>query len=126
MLNAQYVLYVEDEPLIRELTATVLREAGFEIVVAENGDAALAALDGDADPFRAVVTDVSLGPGPDGWRVAKRARELNHALPVVYVSGANAHEWQSKSVPASVMITKPYSPERIVTVISSLLRIGGR
>ena len=126
MFHAQSVLYVEDEPLIRELTAEVLREAGFDVVVAENGDAAIAALGDDADPFRAVVTDVNLGAGPDGWQVAKRARELNHALPVVYISGTSAHEWQSKGVPAGVMITKPYSPERIVIVISSLLRIDGR
>ena len=54
-------LYVEDETLIRELGATALEDAGFEVIVAENGNAAFDALDNDADPFCAIVTDVNLG-----------------------------------------------------------------
>jgi CheY-like chemotaxis protein len=99
MSDAQAVLYVDDEVMIRELAASELEEAGFEVVFAESGAAALDALDNDADPFCAIVTDVNLGAGPNGWEVARRARELNDALPVVYVSGASGQEWQSNCVP---------------------------
>lgn len=121
MSDARSVLYVEDEPLIRDLAAMALEEAGFDVVVAENGAAALDMLDDDADPFCAVVTDVNLGAGPDGWEVARHARQLNRCLPVVYVSGAGGHEWKSKGVPNSVMITKPFTPTQIVILIVSLL-----
>ena len=116
------VLYVEDDVIVRESAAMALEHAGFEVVVAKNGDAALAALENDADPFCAVITDVNLGTGPDGWEVAKRARELNRALPVVYVSGASGHEWRSKGVPNSVLIAKPFAPSQIVVALSTLVK----
>jgi len=76
MSDYQSILFVEDEDLIRELNAEELAEAGFELVVVESGDDALEALDNDAEPFCALVTDVNLGDGADGWDVGKRAREL--------------------------------------------------
>jgi two-component system, OmpR family, response regulator len=78
------ILFVEDESLIREFLTMALEDAGFEVVVAENGAAALEALDHNPDPFCAILADINLGPGPDGWEVARRARELNRELPVVY------------------------------------------
>src|ERR1700722_10768807 len=113
MPDTQAVLYVEDDELIRELSAAALEGAGFKVVVAENGSAAFEALDDDADPFCAMVTDVDLGAGPDGWEVARRGRELNDTLPVIYVSGRSGNEWSSKGVRNSIMIVKPYKITQI-------------
>jgi len=121
MSDIHAVLYVEDETLVRELVAAGLEDAGYDVAVAENGTAAFDALDNDADPFCAIVTDVNLGTGPDGWAVANRARELNQDLPVIYVSGASGHEWRSKGVPHSIMLTKPFTVAQIVNAISSLM-----
>jgi two-component system OmpR family response regulator len=122
MSAVQAVLYVEDEPLIREISAMALEDAGFEVVVAGNGTDALVALDGSADPFCAVVTDVNLGPGPDGWEVAWRARELNNTLPVIYVTGAAAADWPLRGVPDSVIIGKPFTMEQLVTAVGTILK----
>jgi DNA-binding response OmpR family regulator len=122
MPDTQAVLYVEDDAVTRELSAAALEEAGFNVMVAESGTAAFDALDDDADPFCAIVTDVNLGAGPDGWEVARRARELNNTLPVIYISGASGHEWQSKGVQNSIMIAKPCTITQIVSAISSLLK----
>ena len=121
MPDTQAVLYVEDDAVIRELSAAALEEAGFNVMVAESGAAAFDALDGNADPFCAVVTDVNLGDGPDGWEVARRARELNNTLPVIYISGASGHDWKSKGVQNSIMIAKPCTIAQITNAISSLL-----
>jgi DNA-binding response OmpR family regulator len=126
MSDDKSVLFVEDEDLIRELNAEELAEAGYGLVVVESGDDALEALDGDAEPFCALVTDVNLGEGADGWDVGKRARELDDEIPVIYMSGASAHEWQAKGVPNSVMLDKPFTPSQLVTAIRSLLKKMGR
>jgi two-component system cell cycle response regulator CpdR len=126
MSDERSVLFVEDEDLIRELAADELKEAGYELVVVENGDEALEALDGDADPFCALVTDVNLGEGADGWEVGKRARELDDEIPVIYMSGASAHEWQSKGVPDSVLLNKPFTPSQLIAAIGRLLKKMGR
>jgi DNA-binding response OmpR family regulator len=122
MPDTQAVLYVEDDDLIRELSAAALEEVGFKVMVAESGATAFDALDNDADSFCAMVTDVNLGAGPDGWEVARRARELNDTLPVIYVSGGSGNEWQSKGVRNSIMIVKPYKITQIASAISALLK----
>jgi DNA-binding response OmpR family regulator len=121
MSDDRPVLYVEDEPLLREFAAVILEDAGFEVVTAENGDAAFLALDDERKPFCAVVTDVNLGDGPDGWAVAKRGRELNRELPVVYVTGASGHQWQSEGVPHSLLVKKPFTSTQIIKAIRSVL-----
>ena len=112
---------VEDDVLIRELLEASLTDAGFEVVEVSCGTTALAEFDTDAARFRAVITDIRLGAGPDGWAVARRARELVPNMPVVYMSGDSSHDWSSKGVPNSLMVAKPFAPAQIITAVSTLL-----
>jgi len=121
MSDDRPVLYVEDEPLLREFAAVILEDAGFEVVTVENGAAAFLALDEKREPFCAMVTDVNLGDGPDGWAVAKHGRVLNRDLPVVYVTGAGGQQWQDEGVPNSLLVTKPFTPAQILQAIRSVL-----
>jgi len=93
---------VEDEPAIRDLVHEALEDGGFAVAKASSGTEAIAMLEAEGAEFRALVSDIHLGPGPTGWDVARRARELNDHLPVVYMSGGNAHEWASQGVPKSI------------------------
>jgi CheY-like chemotaxis protein len=118
------VLVVEDEQLLRELVEPALADAGYSVLLAHNGSEALKYLEereSEEAPLRALVTDVQLGPGPSGWEIAKRARELHPEIPVVYVTGAAAAEWPSKGVPNSLIIQKPFAPAQVVTAVSQLL-----
>jgi two-component system, OmpR family, response regulator len=115
------LLYVEDEALIREIFAMALEDAGFEVVSAGSAAAALEALEDNSDPFCAVLTDVNLGPGPTGWDVAKRARELNETLPVIYVTGEDAREWGTKGVPNSRIVRKPFTTTQVVEAVAALI-----
>jgi DNA-binding response OmpR family regulator len=116
---AAALLYVEDDPLIREITALSLEDAGFEVIMAENAPAAFAAL--EARGISVVITDINLGSGPDGWEVARRARQVNREMPVLYVTGAEGDSWQSKAVSGSRILGKPFSPIEIVTAVLSLI-----
>ena len=118
---ATLLLIVEDEEEVRSLLEDALRESGFELELAKSGEAALAVLESRQDSLRGLVTDINLGPGPDGWAVAKRGRELIPDLPVVYMSGAAGHEWTSKGVPHSTLVAKPFAPAQIITAISALM-----
>ena len=120
-MEAPLILLIEDEVLIHELLATEFVEAGFEIVAADDGDSAIAELEKDAKRFRAVITDIRLGEGPNGWDVARRARELVADTPVIYITGDSTHEWSSKGVPNSVVIAKPFTPTQVSTAVSTLI-----
>ena len=118
------LLYVEDELLIQDLVITCLEEAGFKLIVADSGEQALQLLAAHNAELRGLVTDVNLGSGPDGWEVARAARQAITALPVVYVSAASEHEWTSQGVPGSMMIAKPFASAQLVVAISSLLVVS--
>jgi CheY-like chemotaxis protein len=115
------VFLVEDENLIQELVEHALEEGGYAVIKANTGEEAIAMLEVEGAEFRALVSDINLGPGPSGWDVAKRARQLNEHLPVVYMTGGNGHEWASQGVPNSILIAKPFAPAQIVTAVSQLL-----
>ena len=118
MTTTPALCLVEDDALIRELLETSLTDAGFEVVEVSCGTKALAEFDADAARFRAVITDIRLGAGPDGWAMA---RELAPTMPVVYMSGDSAPEWSSQGVPNSLMVAKPFAPAQIITAVSTLL-----
>ncbi len=120
-MQAPTILLVEDEALIVEILTAEFADTGFEVVVANDGNRAIAELDADAARFKAVVTDIRLGKGPDGWDVGRRARELVSDMSVVYVSGDSTHDWSSKGVPESVVILKPFAPTQLVTAVSTLI-----
>lgn len=116
------VLVVEDEPLIQDVVRSALEEAGFRVLVASKGAAAIGLLEGDqSGAIRAVVTDINLGSGTNGWQVATRARELRPEMPLLYVTGGNADEWAVNGVPQSILINKPFAPAQIVTAVSQVL-----
>jgi DNA-binding NtrC family response regulator len=109
-MESPRILVVEDEILIQEILHIEFDGAGFEVITANNGNQAIAELEADAAKFRAVVTDIRLAEGPDGWEIGRRARELVTDMPVVYIMGDSTHEWPSKGVPESVVLMKPFAP----------------
>ena len=121
MVPTKLLLLVEDEALILLHLQDALIEAGYELVLAGNGDNALSELEQDSDRFRGIITDIRLGTGPDGWDIAHRARELSPNIQVIYMSGDSGNDWSSKGVPNSLMIAKPFAVAQVVTAISNLL-----
>ena len=111
MADVLVILVVEDELLIQDLLKDTLHDGGYEVAIASSGEEAIKLLDAQNPKYRALVTDINLDRGQiDGWDVAKHARELEHDLPVVYMTGDSAGDWASRGVPNSVLITKPYAP----------------
>jgi CheY-like chemotaxis protein len=113
------VLLAEDEPLIQMMMQDALEAAGYAVVAASTGaeaEAALASL-----PVCGLITDVRLGAAPDGWTLARHAREMNPHLPVIYATGNTAAEWPVQGVCDSVLIEKPYASEQVVSAIGALL-----
>jgi DNA-binding response OmpR family regulator len=121
--NLPVILVVEDDPLIQGIVAEA--EAGFEIVIASSGEQAMELLDTSEGKFQALVTDINLGRDSlSGWEIARHAREIDPAFPVVYMSGDSAEDWASKGVPHSIMLAKPFAPAQLVTAVSQTSQHG--
>ena len=120
MTPSVLVFVVEDEASIQFVLEAALYEGGFVVTPASNGEEAVAMLDKEGSDFRALLTDIDLGGKQTGWEVARHAREINDKLPVIYMTGASAHDWGSKGVPNSQVVAKPFAVAQIVTAVAQL------
>jgi DNA-binding response OmpR family regulator len=118
------IMVVEDDRSVQNLVEDALTDGGFESAIAASGEEAVTLLQGHKGKYRGLVTDVSLRGSMNGWEVAKRVREMDPEFPVIYMTGAKAHEWASQGVPNSVLLTKPFAPAQLVTALSGLLNTG--
>lgn len=115
------ILLAEDEHHIALSVQDALEQGGYVVHHVATGNDAIDFLEQDDPKVWGVITDIRLGAGDDGWDVARRARELNYAVPIIYMSGDSANDHGSKGVPNSLMLQKPFAPAQVVTAISSLL-----
>ncbi|WP_291687536.1 response regulator [Bradyrhizobium sp.] len=122
MEDAPIILVVEDDHLLQAVVEEALSEGGFQIIIAPSGEKAMELLDTSGEKYRALVTDINLGRDRlNGWEVARHAREINPAFPVIYMSGDSAEDWASLGVPNSIMLPKPFAPAQLLTAVSQLL-----
>ena len=105
---------VEDDALVSFPVEHVLLEAGHDVEVVFNGNDALNALHRNPQSFDSLVTGVRLGSGPDGWEVARRARQLSPGIRVIYMTADSAASWEENGVADSTMLRKPYALEALV------------
>ena len=96
-------------------------------MLAESGEDAVALLDKRKEAIRGIVTDVRLGTRPEltGWDVARRARELDPDIAVVYMSADSSVDWTAQGVPKSTMEVRPFAMTQISTAIATLLNEAG-
>jgi DNA-binding response OmpR family regulator len=118
------IMVVEDDEAIQRIVEDALTDAGFEPAVAASGEEAVTLLKANKSTYSALVTDVNLRGTIDGWKVAKQAREIDPAFPVIYMTGASADKWGVNGVPNSILLTKPFAPAQLVTARSQLLNAG--
>jgi DNA-binding response OmpR family regulator len=124
MADLRVIMVVEDDQHIQTLVEEALTDGGFEAAIAGSGEEAVTLLRGNRSHYRALVTDINLLGTMDGWEVARRAREIDPAFPVVYMTGAAGDHWVSHGVPNSILLCKPFAPAQLVTAIANLLNTG--
>ncbi|HEU5345732.1 MAG TPA: response regulator [Ktedonobacterales bacterium] len=124
-MPAPKVLVVDDSWTDLTLIATPLRESGYEVVTAADGDEALEMV-GSERP-QCVVLDVVL-PKQNGFQVCRKLKqnEASRHIPVILVSGKNTpldKKWGLQQG-ADLYITKPFDKEELLTGVRALIGIG--
>jgi CheY-like chemotaxis protein len=112
------VLVVEDEFLVRTVAVEALTVAGFEVF--EAGDGHEAVVHCAENVIDLLFTDIQLPGEIDGWEIAKRCRQSQPALPVVYATALALD--QSRAVPGSLLFRKPYTPDQLIGIVQTLTR----
>jgi len=118
-----HLLVVDDEPNIRDLLASSLRFAGFEVSIAGDGNGALKTVEKTSPDL--VVLDVML-PGLDGVSVCEQIREESDDVPIIMMSARtdSVDVIAGLEAGADDYVTKPFSLEEVITRLRVILRRG--
>ena len=117
------VLLVDDEPIVRDVLATQLADAGFSVTESPDGNAALTQLR-QGGPFDILVTDLAM-PGLDGVALIREAQRSQPGLPAILVTGY-AGEAASLAVGAAIagsftLLRKPVTGVELADHVAALL-----
>ena len=117
--GGETVLLVEDEDQIRSLARRALERAGYKVIAAEDGIAALELMRKRARPVDLVVTDVVM-PRMGGPGLARAIREIWPESRVLFITGyAEAEAFGDERRPASAadVLRKPFAPTDLVRAV---------
>src|SRR3989454_2764060 len=119
-MRMKTILVVEDEMKIARLVRDYLEHAGFEVVVAGDGESAVASARGRKPDL--VVLDLGL-PGRDGLEVTRELRRSSN-VPIVMLTarGEEADRIVGLEVGADDYVVKPFSPKELVARVRAVLR----
>lgn len=121
MTGPPHILIVEDEPLIRIALQDTLETAGYAVETASNASSANNLINQLGAKLGALITDIRLGEGADGWSVAHHARSILEKLPVIYMTGDSQADWETQGVEHSVLMEKPILDSALLRELSSRL-----
>ena len=117
------ILVCEDEAAIRDFVVINLRRAGYEVVEADCGEAALQKYDEHKGDFDVAILDIMM-PGIDGLQVCKELRNKNGSIGIIMLS-ARTQEMDKVTglmLGADDYVTKPFSPSELTARVDSLYR----
>ena len=114
------VLVVDDEQSMRELLAIMLRQAGYDVAVADGGEAAVQAL--KTDDFDLVITDLRMRK-VDGLAVLRAAKEHSPRTVVLVVTAFASTETavEAMKLGAYDYVTKPFKLDELKLTVSNAL-----
>lgn len=120
--GTERIFVVEDEPEVRVLVRDVLRQAGYDVIDASNGEQALAMLGTEAREIHLLLTDVIM-PRMSGRELAVRFVALRPRTRVLYMSGYTDDKLGHHGVldPDVELIQKPLMPDALLRRVRAIL-----
>jgi two-component system, cell cycle sensor histidine kinase and response regulator CckA len=118
----EVVLVAEDEPMVREIMARTLREAGYSVVEAADGREVLNALESRGGEVHLVIADVVM-PGMSGRDLAARLTERWPTVPVLFTSGYTGLDVVRRGLleDGREFIQKPLAPEALIRRVRQMV-----
>ena len=115
---------MDDEANIRRMLGALLRDEGFTVAEAPNGNAALLQVD-SVDPD-VILLDLLMPPGPDGLDTLARLRERGRPPPVIMMSGKAQLTDAVRAVKlgAFQFLEKPLTPEAVLVTVRAALELN--
>gem|GEM_PF-5699891 len=119
------ILYVEDDDIIRDMTAGFLEEAGYRVLTASDGWAAYELMQRTEERIELLLTDYVL-PQMSGAELIRALREENAQLPVLICTGFNSELPRDleSGASGSRVLHKPYTRREMLEAVRGILDDG--
>ena len=115
------ILVVEDDFNVRDLVRTYLADQDYEVLEAENGDAAMPILESD-EPLDLLLTDIVMPGSRNGFALARDARRLRPTVRVLHITGyPDLRDKQGSTVAKEETLSKPFRQAELLERIGMLL-----
>lgn len=120
-MSSNRVLVVEDEPTVASFVAQALEEAGFEAVIAEDGQKGLDLM--KSNNIDLAILDVML-PGLDGLEVLTRARASGVTVPILMLTALGELDDRVRGLNegADDYLAKPFKIRELLARVAALIR----
>jgi two-component system chemotaxis response regulator CheY len=119
---AKKIMTVDDSASVRQMVAFTLKQAGYDVVEATDGQDALAKLNPDVGM---VVTDLNM-PRMDGITLIQnvRAKPAFKFIPIIMLTteSQGGKKAEGKAAGATGWIVKPFKPDQLMAVVKKVLR----
>ena len=116
------IMTVDDSSSVREMVAYTLKDAGYEVIQAVDGQDAMGKLQGQVDM---IITDLNM-PNMDGLELIKsvRGNASTKFIPIVMLTteSQDSKKQEGKAAGATGWIVKPFKPPQILGVVQKLLK----
>lgn len=120
---ANTLLIVDDSASMRQMVSFTLKDAGYDVIVANNGKDALTKLDGGK--ISMVITDLNM-PEMDGIELIRQLRGKPgfKFVPIVMLTteSQDAKKQAGKQAGASGWMVKPFKPEQLVETVKKFIK----
>ena len=115
------ILIIEDETLLAESVAAMLRSRGYEVETAFDGDTGLEYA--KLGIYDLVILDVML-PGMDGCEVCKKLREKDRLMGIIMLTARTQEREKVSGLQqgADDYVTKPFSPKEVMARINAVTK----
>jgi signal transduction histidine kinase/ActR/RegA family two-component response regulator len=118
--GSRQMLFVDDDPLVRQAWSALLEREGWHVTQACDGEAGWVQFLAAEQPWGVVLTDLAM-PQLDGRGLAQRIQEAGHVVPIILMSG---HVGSDDAVVVgsqfAAVLHKPVDPEELFRVLAEL------
>ncbi len=114
------VLLVDDDPDVRQGLAALLGSAGYRVLEAQDGLAALDTFRREHTAIDAVILDMTM-PGPNGIETLQSLRSIVPGIPVILSTGYSEDAWDLDAERPDAFLHKPYGRKALLTTLQKIL-----
>ncbi|MEJ2627574.1 MAG: ATP-binding protein [bacterium] len=119
--NSKYILFVDDEDVIREVGERMLNKGGYKVLLAKDGKEAVEVFKKNIDSIALVIIDVIM-PVMDGMETSKILRNIKPEIDIIFTSGYGPEDRPDLlKLNGEYFIKKPFQTEMFIEKVDEIL-----